>query len=116
MIRHLYLFQRELDDDPQQIDRRIIMGRRMNRNEWLLGRCLQCGAHITTETQFCAECLSTQYCDCHDCVQVASLHRMLVNDLFWSGRDEFEDRTYMAHLIRKIDRMLDNPFCGEVAA
>jgi hypothetical protein len=49
-------------------------------------------------------------------VQVASLHRMLVNDLFWSERKGFEDRIYREHLIRKIERMLDNPFCGEVAA
>ena len=116
MIRRLYLFQRELDDDPQEIDRRIIMGRRMNRSEWLLGRCLRCGAHITTETQFCVECLCTQYCDCRDCTQVASLHRMLVNDLFWSEHKGFEDRIYKYHLIRKIERMLDTPCCGEVAA
>ena len=116
MIRHLYLFQRDLDDDLPESDQHFVIGRRMKRSKWLLGRCIGCGAHLTKESVFCAECLGTVYCSCHDCMQLASLHRMLQNDLYWAGRDHCAETVYRDHLIRKIERIRDIPSCGEVAA
>lgn len=116
MIQHLYLFQCELDDDPAEQNEIFSSGRRMDRSKWLLGRCTRCGAHITNENGFCAECLGTACCGCHDCMQIASLHRMLQNALFWSDRDFDAEQVYKNELSRKIKRMRNLPWCEEVAA
>ena len=116
MTGHLYLFQRELDDEPAEQNEIFSSGRRMDRSKWQLGRCTRCGAHITNETRFCAECLGTAYCDCHDCMQIASLHRMLQHDLFWSESDCNGDQVYKSELSRKIRQLRNFPWCEEVAA
>jgi len=116
MIKHLYLFQCELAEDSAGIAQIFVAGRRMDRSKWLLGRCTRCGVHITNETRFCAECLGTAYCGCHDCMQIASLHRMLQHDLYWADSDFDDDQVYKSELSQKIKRMWTLPSCEEVAA
>ena len=64
----------------------LVIGRMHRRNNLLLGRCTSCGGHISAFDGQCLECGGIEYCDCHDCFQIASLHQMLQNDLFWLVR------------------------------
>lgn len=142
MIRHLELFQRDLDGDPKEDGITFVTGRRHDRSVRMLGRCMRCGAHVSEKPGFCLECFGAQFCDCHTCMQIGSIHRMLQNDIYWLNRQNFEgwearqyargkDYEYIARGLRiayrdkrlqladletKVIKYRQHPFCWEVAA
>ena len=140
MTRQFELFQQELfDDEPAQ---NPVVGRRHNRTVEILGRCTSCGGHVSEFPGFCHECLGIEFCNCHLCGQIASLHQMLQNDIYWLAREHFEkwearqyargmDYEYIerglriayrdkniqiADLEAKVAKYRKHPFCREVAA
>jgi len=109
------LFSRDIYED-EPASRPVVSSRRTDRTKELLGRCTRCGAHITNENEFCSECLGTEFCGCHECKQLASLHRMLQNDLYWARRDYDAEQVYKDHLSLLVEQMRNMPLCGEEAA
>ncbi|MDF7809598.1 hypothetical protein P4E94_19325 [Pontiellaceae bacterium B12219] len=60
---------------------------RFNASNYLKGRCKRCGGHICVSPGYCAQCLSTEFCTCHKCMQYASLYRELLDEIYWLQRD-----------------------------
>ncbi len=142
MIQQLELFQQELDGDKAEVDKIFAIGRRHDRTIKMLGRCMHCGGHVSEDPGSCLECFGAEFCNCHTCAQIASIHRMLQNDIYWLKRENFEDweaRQYargmdyeyiarglriafrdkkiqMSDLEAKVVKYRKHPFCWEVAA
>lgn len=86
MNQHLELFQTEIEDYVEAENPQSVSGKRIPSSAKILGRCVRCGSHIEDNTGFCSDCLGTESCNCHSCAQIASLHAMLCNDLYWLKR------------------------------
>ena len=142
MTRPLELFQQELEGDPAEGGKIPAIGRQHVRTIELLGRCVCCGGHVSEDPGFCLECFGTEFCNCHTCAQIASIHRMLQNEIYWLKRENFTawearqyargmDYEYIARGLRiayrdkkiqrsgleaKLVKYRKHPFCWEVAA
>lgn len=116
MNAQLSLFQTDIDEeDFKPVPKVVVRGRKPDRGKELLGRCLRCGGHIESEPVYCLECLGSAFCDCHECRQIASLHRMLQNDLYICRRSvEFGDIDRIRHYALQAENMRHQPKCSEV--
>jgi predicted amidophosphoribosyltransferase len=114
MNSQLCLFSQEIDETPPAPST-VTCSRKTIRKSTLLGRCTRCGAHIAEDPGFCQECLNLLYCNCHECLQIASIHRMLQNDLYWERRSVFADMVYLRRLSVQAEETRLSPKCKEAA-
>ncbi|MEE9369356.1 MAG: hypothetical protein V3V05_10925 [Pontiella sp.] len=115
MTQQFELFGVDLED-PIEPPKVVVAARKMDRSKSLLGRCTRCGAHIAEEPGLCQECLGSQVCNCHVCLQVASLHRALQDDLYWARRDNDAEQQYRVYLAMKAEGVRKSAYCKEVSS
>jgi len=113
-MNQLQLFSVDLDagSPPPRI---VVSGRKDDRKDTLLGRCVRCGSHITESKGHCSECFSVSFCSCHVCIQIASLHRMLQNDLFRERRSPFAEIEHIRSLAQQAESVRNHPKCSGVS-
>lgn len=94
MNGQLCLFSVDLDEpeihqesERHPIPAMVTAGRRSSLKDRLRGRCVRCGSHVLEKPGMCLECMGSEVCACGDCLSIASIHRMLQDDLYWLRRN-----------------------------
>lgn len=116
MNAQLALFQEDIDfEELKPVPKVVVHGRKTDRKNELLGRCVRCGGHIESELGYCRECLNSTYCACHVCRQIASLHRMAQNDLYWLRRSIYSENSHIRATAETAEKLRNHPKCSEVS-